>query len=158
MPTIIQPVSTTCARAFATIRRSSRIIGRGRTPQSFIQTRKLVILGEEKQMKDLADVALNVARQRGASYADIRISRTRNNFITTREKRVESVTDAETFGFGVRVLVDGSWGFAASSRVEKEEIARVAERAVSIAKANRAIQRSRITLVAVEKYPDAKFT
>ena len=109
-------------------------------------------------MKDLADVALNVARQRGASYADIRISRTLNQFVNTREKRVEGVTNTETFGFGVRVLVDGAWGFAASSKVQKEELARVAERAVSIAKANRAIQRNRITLVPVEKYPDAKYT
>ncbi|MDT5122426.1 MAG: hypothetical protein QOC96_1908, partial [Acidobacteriota bacterium] len=40
-------------------------------------------------MNDLADVALNLAKQRGASYADIRIVRTLNNFVTTREKRVE---------------------------------------------------------------------
>jgi TldD protein len=109
-------------------------------------------------MKELADVALNVAKQRGASYADIRISRTRNQFVNTREKRVEGVTNTETFGFGVRVLVDGVWGFAASSRVEKEEIGRVAERAVSIAKANKAIQRQRIELVPVEKYVGAKYT
>src|SRR5919197_6661861 len=108
-------------------------------------------------MKDLADVALNIARARGASYADIRISRTLNQFVNTREKRVEGVTNTESFGFGVRVLLDGTWGFAASSRVEKEEIARVAERAIGIAKANKVIQRNRITLVAVEKYPDAKY-
>ena len=109
-------------------------------------------------MKDLADVALNLARERGASYADIRISRTRNQFVNTREKRVEGVTDTETFGFGVRVLVDGAWGFAASSKVEKDEIRRVTERALEIAKANRVIQRNRIALVPVEKYADVKFT
>jgi hypothetical protein len=107
--------------------------------------------------KELANVALNVARERGAQYADIRISRTLNQFVNTRENRVEGVTDTETYGFGVRVLVDGSWGFAASSNVQKEEIARVAERAVSIAKANRAIQRNRISLVPVEKYPNAEY-
>ncbi|MEO7506133.1 MAG: TldD/PmbA family protein, partial [Pyrinomonadaceae bacterium] len=108
-------------------------------------------------MKELADVALNVARQRGASYADIRISRTLNNFVNTREKIVTGVTNTESYGFGVRVLVDGTWGFAASSVVSKAEIAKVAERAVSIAKANHAIQRQRIELVPVEKYPDVKF-
>ncbi len=107
--------------------------------------------------KELADVALNVARDRGAQYADIRISRTLNQFVNTRENRVENVTDTETYGFGVRVLVDGAWGFAASSNVQKAEIARVAERAVSIAKANRAIQRNRISLVPVEKYPNAEY-
>lgn len=109
-------------------------------------------------MKELADVALNVARQRGASYADIRISRTLNNFVNTREKIVTGVTNTETFGFGVRVLVDGSWGFAASSVVTKEEIAKVADRAVAIAKSNKVIQRTRIELVPVEKYPDAKYS
>jgi TldD protein len=109
-------------------------------------------------MKDLADVALNTAKQKGASYADIRFVRTLNNFVTTREKRVENVTNTESYGFGVRVLVDGSWGFAASSRMDKEEVARVADRAASIAKANKPIQRTRISLVPVEKYPDAKYT
>jgi len=107
--------------------------------------------------KELANVALNMARERGAQYADIRISRTLNQFVNTRENRVEGVTDTETYGFGVRVLVDGAWGFAASSNVQKAEIARVAERAVSIAKANRAIQRNRISLVPVEKYPNAEY-
>ncbi len=69
--------------------------------------------------KELADVALNVARQKGAQYADIRISRTLNQFVNTRENRVEGVTNTETYGFGVRVLVDGAWGFAASSNVQK---------------------------------------
>ncbi|HEY0546144.1 MAG TPA: TldD/PmbA family protein [Pyrinomonadaceae bacterium] len=109
-------------------------------------------------MKDLADVALNVARQRGASYADMRIVRTLNQFVNTREKIVQNVTNTESYGFGVRVLVDGAWGFAASSKMDKAEVEKVTERAVSIAKANKPIQSRRIELVAVEKYPDAKFT
>jgi TldD protein len=109
-------------------------------------------------MKDMADVALNVAKQRGASYADIRISRTMNQFVNTREKIVQNVTNTETYGFGVRVLVDGAWGFSASSRMEKAEIEKVTERAVSIAKANKVISRNRVELVPVEKYPDAKYS
>jgi TldD protein len=108
-------------------------------------------------MKDLADVALNAARQRGASYADMRISRFLNQFVVTREQRVQNVTNTESFGFGVRVLVEGAWGFAASSLLEKEEIARVTERAVSVARANKAIQTRPITLVPVEKYGEAKY-
>jgi TldD protein len=109
--------------------------------------------------KDLANVALNVARERGAQYGDIRISRTLNQFVNTRENRVEGVTNTETYGFGVRVLVNGAWGFAASSNVQKDEIARVAERAVAIAKANATIQRNRISLVPPGGiYPDAKYT
>jgi TldD protein len=108
-------------------------------------------------MKDLADVALNVARQKGAQYADIRVNRTLQNFVSTREKRVQGVTNTESYGFGVRVLVDGAWGFAASSTMDRAEVARVTERAVSIAKANQAIQKNRISLVPVEKYPDGKY-
>lgn len=109
-------------------------------------------------MKDMADVALNVARQRGASYADIRISRTMNQFVNTREKIVQNVTNTETYGFGVRVLVEGAWGFSASSKLEKAEIEKVTERAVSIARANKVIQGRKVELVPVEKYPDAKYS
>ena len=108
-------------------------------------------------MKELADAALNVARQRGASYADIRISRTLNQFVNTRERRVEGVTDTETYGFGVRALVGGAWGFAASRKVERAEVERVAARAVEIARANRAIQRIPFRLAPVERYPEARY-
>ena len=60
-------------------------------------------------------VALDAARSAGAQYADVRISRNRNQSVNTRERRVQGIQDNETFGFGVRTLVGGAWGFAASS-------------------------------------------
>lgn len=108
-------------------------------------------------MRDLASVALNVAKQQGASYADIRISRHLNNFVFTRENRVQNVTNTESYGFGVRVLVNGSWGFAASSTLDRAEVERVTARAVALAKATRVIQRSPIKLVPVESYPNARY-
>ena len=84
-------------------------------------------------MKELADVALDAARRRGASYADVRLSRNTTEVVSTRERRVENVASADSNGFGVRVLVDGAWGFAASNKVDKAEIERVAARAVEIA-------------------------
>lgn len=86
--------------------------------------------------KQLADVALNAARAKGASYADVRIGRYLNQFVATRENRVQGVANSESFGVGIRVLADGCWGFAASNRVTKEDVARTAERAVAVAKAN----------------------
>ena len=83
-------------------------------------------------------VALNAARSAGAEYADVRISKNRNQSINTRERRVQGVQDNETFGFGVRTLVGGAWGFAASSDLTRDEVARVARQAVDQAKANRA--------------------
>jgi TldD protein len=90
------------------------------------------------QASDLADAALAAAKRAGASYADIRINRYRNQFIFTRDRRVQNIVNTEDYGFGVRVIADGTWGFASSSIVAKEEIARVAAQAVAIARANRA--------------------
>ncbi len=88
--------------------------------------------------RDLALLALDAAKSSGASYADVRISRNRNQRVFTREHRVQGITDRETFGFGVRVLVDGAWGFAASRELTRDEVPRVAKQAVAQARANRA--------------------
>lgn len=108
-------------------------------------------------MKELADAALDAARRRGASYADVRLSRNMTEVVSARERRVENVASTESSGFGVRVLVDGAWGFAASNKVDKAEIEKITARAVEIARANRAIQRRRITLVPTERYPEARW-
>jgi TldD protein len=103
-------------------------------------------------MKELADVALNAARMGGASYADIRISRYRDQSIHTREERVERISNTESFGFGVRVLLDGAWGFAASHRVEKDAIAESARRALAMARANKAGLRRPVQLAPAEAH------
>ena len=59
--------------------------------------------------------ALDAAKLAGASYADARIGRYRNGFVATRERQIVQVADTETMGCGVRVLVDGTWGFAATN-------------------------------------------
>ena len=105
-------------------------------------------------MKELSDVALNAARMGGAEYADIRISRHREQGISAREDHIQSVTNAESFGFGVRVLLDGTWGFAASHQVDKDTIAEVTARALAIARANRAARRRPVELAPVDAYVD----
>lgn len=91
---------------------------------------------DTRAKKELADVALNTAKAKGASYADIRIGRYLNQAIVTRETRVLNVANSESFGVGIRVLADGCWGFAAGNTVTKEGVAKIAERAVAVAKAN----------------------
>lgn len=86
--------------------------------------------------KRLADVALNTARSNGASYADVRIGRYLNQFLTTRETRVENISNTESYGMGIRVIADGSWGFAAVDQLTDDSIAKAAVRAVQIAKVN----------------------
>lgn len=106
----------------------------------------------DPRLRELADVALNTARGAGASYADIRIADYRRQTIRTREERVLSVNDAEDRGFGVRVIVDGTWGFAASPRIEPDEIARVALQAVALARINAKLQREPVQLAPVDAY------
>ncbi|MDQ3472460.1 MAG: metallopeptidase TldD-related protein [Acidobacteriota bacterium] len=99
----------------------------------------------------LADIALNQARKLGCSYADIRIIRYRTESISTREKQVQNVSRSQNFGFGVRVLFKGTWGFASSREVTPAEIWRVTRQAVDIARANSVYQRRRVTLSRVPK-------
>ena len=89
-----------------------------------------------KVKKELADIALNAAKAKGATYTDVRIGRYLNQFISTRENRVQGVANTESFGVGIRVIANGCWGFAASNIVTKDNIAKVAEKAVAVAKAN----------------------
>ena len=62
----------------------------------------------------LADIAMGTARSLGVTYADIRINRYRSESINTREQQVQNVSRGQNFGFGVRVLYKGTWGFASS--------------------------------------------
>ncbi len=95
----------------------------------------------------LAALALAAAKKLGAGYADIRINRYRTESVSTREKQVQSVARNQSFGFGVRVLCDGAWGFAASRDVTEASIRRMTAEAVAIAKGNAAFQRKKISLV-----------
>jgi TldD protein len=99
----------------------------------------------------LADVAIATAKKLGATYADIRINRYRFEAISTRERQVQNVARNQNFGFGVRVLVKGAWGFAASREVTAEEVRRITTEAVDIARANAAYQRKPVALVPVPK-------
>ena len=97
----------------------------------------------------LADAALTLAKKLGASYADIRINKYRIESLRTRERQVRAVAKGQNFGFGVRVLVKGTWGFAASPLVTAKEVGRVTREAIDIAKANSVFQTKPIELVDV---------
>ena len=103
--------------------------------------------------KELAMRALDAAKSAGAEYADVRISQNRNQAIQAREHRVQSLSDSETFGFGVRVLVNGAWGFAASRELAADEMVRVARQAVAQAQANRAALERPVVLAPVTPTP-----
>ncbi len=96
--------------------------------------------------KKLADVALNVAKSKGATYTDVRIGRYLQQFLFTRETRVQNIVNAESYGVGIRVIANGTWGFSATSDVSEAGIAKCAETAVAIAKANSKIQTEPVVL------------
>jgi len=86
-------------------------------------------------MRDFLDMALNVAESCGATYADIRIIDTRNEKIDTRNGVLSGLERSESLGFGVRVIANGSWGFASSSNLCFDELRRVTVSACRLAKA-----------------------
>ena len=87
-------------------------------------------------MRDLTSRALDTATALGATYADVRVVRQLEEAITIKSGRLEGVAGGESEGFGVRVLVGGAWGFAASHSLSTAEADRVAAEAVRIARAS----------------------
>src|SRR3990172_12548324 len=91
-------------------------------------------------MRDLALRALDTARSKGADYADVRIVRQQAESVTVRLQNVEGLTYDESYGFGVRVIVGGYWGFASSHKMTMDEADRVAAQAVRIARASATVR------------------
>tara|TARA_R110000796_G_scaffold67449_2_gene154596 strand:+ start:11572 stop:13212 length:1641 start_codon:yes stop_codon:yes gene_type:complete len=100
--------------------------------------------------KKMADVALNTAKSLGATYADARIGRYLNQYVFTREDKVQNVVNTESFGIGIRVIANGTWGFSSTNSVTEEGIKKATEQAVAIAKANSKIQKEPVILAPVQ--------
>jgi TldD protein len=113
---------------------------------------------DDPATKELAMRALDAARRAGATYADVRISRARSQALGTRERQITFFNDADTFGFGVRVLAGGAWGFVASRDLVADEVDRVARSAVAQARANSAATRRPVELAPAESHPDARWS
>src|SRR5690348_16900791 len=79
---------------------------------------------------DLALEAISAAKDAGAQYADARIGSYRRQTLNTRERQITGVTDSESYGIGIRTLVDGAWGFASTATMTKEAVVRCARDAV----------------------------
>src|SRR6187200_3353568 len=95
---------------------------------------------------EAAEAALARAAQLGASYADIRVNRYRRESIATRERQVQNVSRSTSYGLGLRVLVNGTWGFAATNVVDPAAARTAAEQAVAIARANARLTSRKVEL------------
>jgi TldD protein len=98
---------------------------------------------------ELANEALTAARGVGASYADARVGRYRRQDIATRERQVQGVNDSESYGIGVRTLINGCWGFAATSEMTRDSVRKAALEAAFMSRAAQAVQRRRVELAPV---------
>jgi len=87
-------------------------------------------------MKELAGRAVDAIKSRGAEYGDIRLLEQHHQSIAVKNGSVEGLDESSSEGFGVRVLVDGAWGFACSPRLTGAEVDRVVGEAVAVARAS----------------------
>src|ERR1700687_2788744 len=97
-------------------------------------------------MKQIADWALNIATPRGASYADVRLADDRHRALSTKNGKVGGASVSESMGFGVRVIADGAWGYAASDDLSRAGVEATAARALEIAKASARVKQHDIQM------------
>src|SRR5712672_126206 len=97
-------------------------------------------------MKQIADGALDTVTQRGAGYADVRLVDHRQRSLATKNGKVGHAGSAETLGIGIRVLVNDSWGFAATDDLSREAVDKTAAHAVEIAKASSRVKEEPVRL------------
>jgi TldD protein len=86
--------------------------------------------------EELTELALEAAVAAGAGYADVRWVREETEGLTVTDDRVDDLEAEDSSGLGVRVLVDGRWGFAASSVLDPGRAGGLARRAVEVARAS----------------------
>jgi TldD protein len=107
--------------------------------------------------KQMADAVLNTAHSKGATYADVRIGRYLNQFVITREDKVQNVVNTESYGVGIRVIANGSWGFAATSDVTTDGVAAATAVAVQIAKENSRLLKTPVELAPQKGYGEVSW-
>jgi TldD protein len=98
-------------------------------------------------MYNWTNLALETARLRGASYADVRVMHQRQRDLTTKNGKVGTLAQSESIGLGIRVLANGAWGFASTDRLTREGVASCAAQAVAIAKASATAKRHDVVMV-----------
>ncbi|TQK27980.1 TldD/PmbA family protein [Arthrobacter sp. SLBN-53] len=105
----------------------------------------------------LADAALSAALAAGASYADLRIHRLTTEIVALRDGSLETADINHEVGLAVRVIVDGTWGFAAHAELAPEVAAETARRAVRVATTLAPLNAERIELAEEPVYDDLRW-
>jgi TldD protein len=108
-------------------------------------------------LKALADAALDEAHRLGARHADFRVERIRGQRIRLSDGKLEGTSDADDSGLAVRVIVDGTWGFASAVDLTREAAAAAAATAVEVARVAAAMNTERIELAPEPAYGDVSW-
>ena len=115
-----------------------------------INAEELLLPLELGVKKALADAALSTAKKLGATYVDVRVGRYLNQFVFARENKVQNIQNNESLGVGIRVIANGTWGFAATSGLSVDKVVAAAAKAVAVAKANSKFQDTPVQLAPVK--------
>src|SRR6266404_1302024 len=106
-------------------------------------------------MWDLTTTALDTAKLRGATYADVRSMHIRQRDLTTKNGAVGTLAQSESIGIGIRALANGAWGFTSTDKLTREGVSACAAQAVSIAKASALAKRGEVKMVPENAYIDS---
>jgi TldD protein len=105
-------------------------------------------------MRDIALQALDTAAGAGADYADVRVVRAEDRHLGTKSGKISQILSAESLGAGIRVVVNGCWGFAATDNLDKDGIERAALLAVSIARSGLLARKTEVRLASEKAYQE----
>ena len=105
----------------------------------------------------LSEAAISAGKAAGASHVDVRIERTRSGLLAFRDTDLQSQSDETVFGIGVRVIVNGAWGFASSPDVSIATAQKMAQIAVSMAKTSKPLSTEEVTLTPEPVYANQQW-
>jgi TldD protein len=125
------------------------VAGLALAPTHLRAAQRLLEPADKALQQQLAQAALEAARSAGASYCDVRIGRYLNQALMTREDRVLDIVHGESAGVGIRVIVDGAWGFAASATGSVPAVVATVGQAVAIARASARLRERAVELAPV---------
>ncbi len=106
---------------------------------------------------DLAEAALSAAKAAGATHADLRVHRIITEIIQLRDGELETAVINREVGLAVRVIVDGTWGFASHAELVPSVAAETARRAVHVATTLATLSSERVELAPEPVYADASW-
>jgi TldD protein len=105
-------------------------------------------------LQDLFQRVLEKAQSLGASYADVRLVDRQKQPIIIKNGKIDSISSTESKGVGIRVMVNGAWGFSACAEITEKDLFATVEKAIATAKASARVQAKPIDLKPIEGIKD----